>query len=71
MRVCMLTTAAGPDGVYNAGETWQVADELGRQLIAGRYAVAAEVGGGETAIAPAPAEVAVMPPASKRRPAGS
>ena len=71
MRVRMLTTAAGPAGVYVAGETWDVASDTGQQLIAGGYAVAAAAVAPETATAPVPAETAVMPRAVKRRPTGS
>lgn len=40
MRVRMLTTAASPDGILAAGTVVTVAEELGQQLIAGRYAAA-------------------------------
>lgn len=42
MRVRMLTTAAGPDGVYRAGELWDAPAEEASALIAAGAAVAVE-----------------------------
>lgn len=38
MRVKMLTTAAGPDGVFLAGQVVDVDDRLAKAFIAGGYA---------------------------------
>lgn len=57
MRVRMLTTAAGPQGVYRIGETWTVDPDTASQLIAGGYAVAVD-----SAAAPAAVETAVLAP---------
>ena len=38
MRIKMLTTAAGPDGVYLAGQVVNVNDKLAEAFIAGGYA---------------------------------
>jgi hypothetical protein len=38
MRIKMLTTAAGPDGVYLAGQVVNVYDKLAEAFIAGGYA---------------------------------
>jgi len=40
MKVRMLTTAAGPDGVYTAGEVWDAPDAEASALIAAGAAVA-------------------------------
>lgn len=42
MRVKMLTTAAGPDGVFLAGQVVDVKDELGKAFVAGGYAEAVD-----------------------------
>lgn len=39
MRVRMLTTAAGPEGVYTAGEIWEMPDPLALTLMAANVAV--------------------------------
>jgi len=39
MVVRMLTTAAGPAGVYHAGETWELDDATARQFIVAGAAV--------------------------------
>lgn len=56
MRVQMRQTMAGPQGVTLAGQQVDVPDPLGRQLIAGGYAVA---------VGPAPAETATAEPAQE------
>jgi len=38
MKVRMLTTSAGPDGVFMAGEIINVSSAKGRELIKGGYA---------------------------------
>jgi hypothetical protein len=57
MRVRMLTTAAGPDGVYRVGEIWTVDPITASQLIAGNFAVSVD-----TNEAPAAVETAVLSP---------
>lgn len=42
MRVRMLLTAAGPQGVWPAGSVREVDDALGRQMVAAREAEALE-----------------------------
>jgi hypothetical protein len=42
MKVRMLTTAAGPDGVYRAGELWDAPAKEASALIAVGAAVAVE-----------------------------
>lgn len=42
MKVLMRELGAGPNGYMREGESHDVTPELGRQLIAGRHAVAAD-----------------------------
>lgn len=39
MRIKMTTTAAGPEGVYAAGQVVVVSEELGKAFVNGGYAV--------------------------------
>lgn len=62
MLVRMLATAAGPAGVYSAGETLQLDNVLAAQLVAGGYAVAVD---GTPQVAPGAAETASIVPGSE------
>ena len=72
MRVRMLTTAAGPGGVFIAGQVRDVDAEYGDELVAGGFAAVMEAEprpeAPETATAEPP-ENAMMP-APERRKAG-
>lgn len=68
MRIRMLRTAAGPDGVFNAGKEYDVPARLGKQFIDGG---AAELPGTvvETATAaPQDVETAAEPKADTTKP---
>lgn len=75
MRVRMLTTAAGPGGVYHAGETWDLADAEAMALVRGGYAAALLTAGvalSSSQAAPEttsvrPAETAALPRAQRKR----
>lgn len=66
-RIMMLTTAAGPDGVFMAGSVADVPDELAAAMIAAGSAEAVEATAtAETATLPA-AETATKAPQAPRR----
>ena len=67
MQVRMVTLAAGPLGVLQAGQTVEVTEAMGAALIAVGAAVtmAGEPAAVEHAVAP-PAETATAPVAKKR-----
>ena len=68
MLVRMVKTAAGPDGVYSAGEVWQVSDALASGMIAGGYATAVDaVPAAPTAERPGAKETTQAPGAPARR----
>lgn len=75
MKIRMLTLAAGPDGVLQAGKIAEVPEATARALIAGGYAVAVEVTPGppspviepEDARAPGAPERAVIVRRGKRK----
>lgn len=60
MKIKMLTLAAGPSGVFQAGAVLELPDMVALQLIAGGYAVALPVDCGELATAKAAPEQAVL-----------
>ena len=73
MRVRMLTTAAGPDGVYMAGEVWEMPDRLALAMVAAGFAVSQDGARGpevEMAVLAPPANADARPRGSKRIPAG-
>lgn len=65
MQVRMVTLAAGPLGVLQAGETVEVTEAMGAALIAIGAAVAGEPAAVEHAVAP-PTETATAPGTKKR-----
>ncbi len=54
MQIQMLATAAGPQGVYLAGNTYDVPENLGRAWVAAGAAVSREAPKPVTAPEPAP-----------------
>ncbi len=66
MRVRMLTTAAGPDGIYRPGEIWAVNTDTGMSMVAGGYATAIDPVSTKKAVLQAP-ETAIAPPAPNQR----
>lgn len=66
MRVRMLTTAAGPDGTYHVGETWNVPQDDGVGLVVGGYATALDPVVPVPTTMP-PVETTLAPPAPERR----
>ena len=72
MRIKMITTAAGPDGVWPAGTIQDVSDVQARAMIAQGFAEAVETPI-EEALDPAPAarETATAPAQRKRKPKAS
>jgi predicted patatin/cPLA2 family phospholipase len=76
MRVRMLTTAAGPAGVWMAGSIQEVSDEQGRHFVDGGYAEAIPVppaprlGPEPEPVAETPEPVAAEPTAKKKGPRG-
>lgn len=68
MKVRMLTTAAGPAGVFLSGEVLEIEDALARAFVAAGSAVPLQVlnpvrsPSVEQAVAPKPAEAAVASP---------
>ena len=65
MKVRMVTTAAGPAGVFYAGETWEIDDTTARQFLAAGAAVV-DVSRETLPGGPAPVEdAAVAPPETK------
>lgn len=67
MRVKMLSTAAGPDGTFRAGETWALDPALANQFVTGGYAVAVDPDPVlVTTVAP-PENAVTRQPGSKRK----
>jgi hypothetical protein len=66
--ILMITLAAGPQGVLQPGNLYQVDDTLADGLFAGRYAVLAPIGSSVEVAAVEPPERAVVqrPQRSKR-----
>lgn len=60
MRIKMKMTAAGPPGVFQAGQEVVVSDELGKSFVEGGYAV-------EVKVSPSPAVKASKPEKPKKR----
>jgi hypothetical protein len=65
MRIRMITTAAGPEGVYQAGQVVVVSNEMGQAFVEGGYAEPVKARAETAAISPP--ESAVKPAAKKRR----
>lgn len=68
MRVRMLKTAAGPDGVMAEGSEQQVSGDLGRALIESAAAVALERVRETAAVEPPPERAVPEAPKPKARP---
>lgn len=66
MRVKMLTTAAGPEGVFPAGQVVDVDEKLAKAFIAGGYAEVVDKPIVESAVIEPP-EKAVLPAAKRKR----
>ena len=49
MRIRMLSLSAGPDGILQAGHTYDLAEDQARVLVTGGYAVPVRVSSLETA----------------------
>jgi hypothetical protein len=65
MRIRLRTTAAGPEGVYPAGQVVVVSNELGQAFVEGGYAEPVKARAETAAITPP--EAAVKPPAKRRK----
>lgn len=66
MHVKMLTTAAGPDGVFPAGQVADIDEKLAKAFVAGGYAEAVDKPKTPESAAIEPPEKAVLPTAKRK-----